>query len=161
MNGEMRDIVAFHEAGHAIIGAVQLEYDHLRKVSIIPRGDAGGVTFFEPREEMALHSKSHYMSALRVALGGRAAEEVVFGSSNITTGASADLRSVYAIARAMLAQYNFGDTHFDAENMSDVTRAELDAQINELVETTYQDVVQTLRMYRAPLERFEEPTRRR
>ena len=152
MNGEMRDIVAFHEAGHAIIGAVQLDYDHLRKVSIIPRGDAGGVTFFEPREEMALHSKSYYMSALRVALGGRAAEEVVFGSSNITTGASADLRSVYAIARAMLAQYNFGTTHFDAENMSDVTRAELDAQINDLVETTYQDVVQTLHMYRAPLE---------
>jgi cell division protease FtsH len=52
----------------------------------------------------------------------------------------------------MLAQYNFGNTHFDAENMSDVTRAELDAQINELVETTYQDVVETLRMYRAPLE---------
>lgn len=152
MHTDMREIVAFHEAGHAIVGALCPDYDLVRKVSIIPRGDAGGVTFFEPREEVALHSRDYYLDRLRVALGGRAAEEVVFGPDKITTGASGDLRAVYATARAMLTDWNFGSMHFDSENMSDATKRELDVQVDELVQGLYAETVDTLRMHRAQLE---------
>lgn len=152
MHTEMREIVAFHEAGHAIMGALCPSYDVLRKVSIIPRGDAGGVTFFEPREEVALHSRDYYLDGLRVALGGRAAEEVVFGPNKITTGASGDLRAVYATARAMLTDWNFGTMHFDNENMSDATKRELDVQVDALVQGLYAETADTLRMHRAQLE---------
>ena len=87
---EKKDLVAYHEAGHAIVGVLCPDYDELRKVSIIPRGDAGGVTFFAPREEGILNTKSYYISQVKVLLGGRACEELIYGSSGVTTGASQD-----------------------------------------------------------------------
>jgi cell division protease FtsH len=77
-----KELVAYHEAGHAIVGAILPDYDTVRKVSIIPRGDAGGVTFFQPSEEnaeSAMYTKEYLTSQIIVALGGRAAEEIIYG----------------------------------------------------------------------------------
>ena len=89
--------MAYHEAGHALVGALMPEYDPVAKISIIPRGAAGGLTFFTPSEERlesGLYSRSYLENQLAVALGGRIAEEVIFGAENVTTGASNDFQQV-------------------------------------------------------------------
>lgn len=107
---EKRWLVAVHEAGHAIVGALMPEYDSVEKISIIPRGRAGGITYFTPDEnrlESGLYSKRYLECQLAVALGGRAAEELVFGSQNVTTGAASDLSQVSRIAKMMVEQCGF------------------------------------------------------
>src|SRR5210317_165206 len=116
-----KELVAYHEAGHAIMGVLVPEFDTLRKVSIIPRGAAGGITFFQPTEEnadSALYTKEYLMSQIKVALGGRAAEEIIYGLDKITTGASSDYARVYSIARDMVTTYGFGQRNFDVNNLS-------------------------------------------
>lgn len=103
------EIVAYHEAGHAICGALIPDYDQVQKISIIPRSNgAGGLTFFSPdqgRLESGLYSKQYLESQLVVALGGRVAEELVFGEDLVTTGASSDLDHVAGIAKQMVKEY--------------------------------------------------------
>ena len=94
---QRKKLVAYHEAGHALVGALMPEYDPVAKISIIPRGAAGGLTFFTPSEERlesGLYSRSYLENQLAVALGGRIAEEVIFGAENVTTGASNDFQQV-------------------------------------------------------------------
>merc|ERR1712232_815968 len=99
----MGELVAFHEAGHAIVGAAMPDYDQVQKISIIPRSNgAGGLTFFAPsdtRLESGLYSKQYLESQLAVALGGRLAEEIIFGEDEVTTGASNDIQQVANIGR--------------------------------------------------------------
>ena len=138
--GHKKDIIAFHEAGHAITGAVIPDYDRVRKVSIIPRGAAGGVTFFQPSEEnaeSALYTKQYLKNQMIVALGGRAAEELIFGPDNITTGASSDYAQVYKIAREMVTTYGLGDNNFDYRNLSPAASLIVDKEINDLVDECY------------------------
>lgn len=100
------EIVAYHEAGHAIVGALTPDYDQVQKISIIPRSNgAGGITFFAPQEgrlELGLYSRQYLESQLSVALGGRLAEELIFGKENVTTGASNDFQQVSNIAKRMV-----------------------------------------------------------
>ena len=101
------ELVAFHEAGHAIVGGLMPEYDTVTKISIVPRvSGAGGLTFFSPLEDRLDNVVTrHYLeSQLAVAWGGRVAEELVFGPSKVTTGASGDLQQIFRIARAMVCQ---------------------------------------------------------
>lgn len=101
------EIVAFHEAGHAIVGGLMPEYDTVTKISITPRvSGAGGLTFFSPLEDRLDNQVTrHYLeSQLAVAWGGRVAEELVFGASKVTTGASGDLQQIFRIARAMVCE---------------------------------------------------------
>ena len=103
-------ITAVHEAGHALAGLNVGDYDQVRKVTIIPRGMAGGVTYFEPdsdRVDGGMLSREYLENQLVVALGGRVAEELVFGKDEVTTGASGDLQQVYKIARRMVTSYGF------------------------------------------------------
>lgn len=155
-NRKTRDLIAYHEAGHAIVGALQSDYDTVRKVSIIPRGDAGGITFFQPTEDVALHSKLYYESQIRVALGGRVAEELVFGPSNVTTGASSDLKAVHAIARAMIVDWGFGERHYDSIQASDMTRRAMDREIDELIKRLYTETLALLVKHRHRLEELKE-----
>ena len=89
---KQNELVAYHEAGHAICGALIPDYDQVQKISIIPRSNgAGGLTFFSPQEqrlESGMYSKQYLESQLAVALGGRLAEELIFGEDFVTTGAS-------------------------------------------------------------------------
>ena len=106
-----KELVAYHEAGHAIMAALIPGYDNVAKVTIIPRTNgAGGFTLFTPSEERmesGLYSQNYLKSQLCVALGGRVAEELIYGEDEITTGASGDLQSVRDLARRMVTQWGF------------------------------------------------------
>merc|ERR1719399_2100438 len=106
-------LVAYHEAGHAVCGLLTPDYDMVTKVTIVPRTNgAGGFTLFTPSEERlesGMYSKRYLESQLVVALGGRVAEEIVFGDDEVTTGASNDLQQVRNIARRMVAQWGFAN----------------------------------------------------
>ncbi|MEW5308566.1 MAG: hypothetical protein WDW38_000514 [Sanguina aurantia] len=113
MNEKKKKLVAYHEAGHALVGALMPEYDPVTKISIVPRGNAGGLTFFAPSEERlesGLYSRSYLENQMAVALGGRIAEELIFGEDDITTGASSDFQQVSRIARLMVTQLGFSKT---------------------------------------------------
>jgi cell division protease FtsH len=100
-----KELVAIHEAGHAIVGALMPEYDRVEKVSIIPRTSSQGATVFTPSEERltaGFYSRAYLLSRLSVALGGRAAEELIYGEHAVTTGAADDLRAVTQTARSMV-----------------------------------------------------------
>ena len=102
-----REITAYHEAGHAIVMHMLPGCDSLLKITIIPRGMAGGYTMFMPDEDTSFYSRSHFLDQIAGTLGGRAAEEIHFGE--ITTGASNDLQQVTANARAMVTRYGMSD----------------------------------------------------
>ncbi|HET6864407.1 MAG TPA: ATP-dependent zinc metalloprotease FtsH [Solirubrobacteraceae bacterium] len=104
---EERGRTAYHEAGHAILGMLELGADRVRKVSIVPRGRALGVTFQSPDVERYAHNASYLRGRIVVALGGRAAEEIVYG--DVTTGAESDLEQVTRIARQMVGRWGMSD----------------------------------------------------
>ncbi|AAD50055.1 ATP-dependent metalloprotease [Arabidopsis thaliana] len=155
---EKKRLVAYHEAGHALVGALMPEYDPVAKISIIPRGQAGGLTFFAPSEERlesGLYSRSYLENQMAVALGGRVAEEVIFGDENVTTGASNDFMQVSRVARQMIERFGFskkigqvavggpGGNPFMGQQMSSqkdysmATADIVDAEVRELVEKAY------------------------
>merc|ERR1719265_2512902 len=110
MSEKKRKLVAYHEAGHAVVGALLPDYDSVTKISIVPRGAAGGLTFFAPSEERlesGLYSRSYLENQMAVAMGGRIAEELIFGADNVTTGASGDFQQVSRTARMMIEQMGF------------------------------------------------------
>merc|ERR1719238_2095302 len=110
MSEKKKKLVAYHEAGHAIVGALMPEYDPVAKISIVPRGAAGGLTFFAPSEERlesGLYSRSYLENQMAVAMGGRVAEELIFGAEDVTTGASGDFQQVTQTARQMIETMGF------------------------------------------------------
>lgn len=110
---QKKRLVATHEAGHALMGLLLNDFDSVRKVSIVPRGNTGGATYFEPTEDrmdMSLLTREYLENKILVAYGGRVAEELVFGESQITTGASGDLQEVYKIAYQMVTVFGFNNT---------------------------------------------------
>jgi cell division protease FtsH len=154
-----KELVAYHEAGHAIMGVLVPDYDTVRKVSIIPRGAAGGITFFQPNEEnadSAMYTKEYLLSQIKVALGGRAAEQIIYGKDKITTGASSDYALVYQIAREMVTTYGFGQNFFDYRSMSEEASALVDNEIDLIVGDCYDETVATLKNNMPQLERLKE-----
>ena len=154
-----KELVAYHEAGHALVGVLVPNYDTVRKVSIIPRGAAGGVTFFQPSEEnadSAMYTKEYLLSQIKVALGGRAAEEIIYGKDQVTTGASSDYAMVYQIAREMVTTYGLGRHKFDYRNMSPESAALVDDEIDEIVCDCYDDTLRMLKTNMYELERLKE-----
>ncbi|CAL0318966.1 unnamed protein product [Lupinus luteus] len=158
VSDDKKKLVAYHEAGHALVGALMPEYDPVAKISIIPRGQAGGLTFFAPSEERlesGLYSRSYLENQMAVALGGRVAEEVIFGRENVTTGASNDFMQVSRVARQMVERFGFskkigqiaiggpGGNPFLGQSMSTqkdysmATADIVDAEVRELVEKAY------------------------
>jgi len=158
ISDKKKKLVAYHEAGHALVGALMPEYDDVAKISIIPRGGAGGLTFFAPDEmrlESGLYSRSYLENQMAVALGGRIAEELIFGEDDITTGASNDFMQVSRTARMMITQMGFskrigqvalagqsgpaflGAQMGQSEAMSQETMNIVDEEVKELVEIAY------------------------
>ena len=112
MSEKRKELVAYHEAGHALVGALMPDYDPVQKISIIPRGRAGGLTWFTPSEdrmESGLYSRSYLQNQMAVALGGRLAEEIIYGEEEVTTGASNDLQQVTRVARQMVTRFGMSD----------------------------------------------------
>jgi len=161
---ERQRLVAYHEAGHAIMGLLTPDYDMVTKVTIIPRSSgAGGFTLFTPPEERlesGMYSKKYLLGQLAVALGGRVAEEIVYGKDEITTGASNDLQQVRNIARRMVAQWGFandamgnapvawempeGNTFGQPQVTSAETEEEIDEQVKIMVKGAYDVCKKTL-----------------
>jgi cell division protease FtsH len=108
MNEKEKNITAYHEAGHAIVGHVLPDSDPVHKVTIIPRGGTGGVTWFLPPEDSSYTNVYEFKDILARALGGRIAEEIMFGKDGITTGAGSDLRKATEIARDMVIEQGMG-----------------------------------------------------
>merc|ERR1719262_1093294 len=148
-------LVAYHEAGHAIMGLLTPDYDMVTKVTIVPRSSgAGGFTLFTPPEERlesGMYTQRYLKEQLAVALGGRVAEEIVYGKDEITTGASNDLQQVRNIARRMVAQWGFSSDSLSsiawepAENpgmfsstaASEETETTIDDEVAKLVDEAY------------------------
>lgn len=108
MNEKERKITAYHEAGHAIVGHVLPDSDPVHKVTIIPRGATGGVTWFLPPEDRSYKSIYELKDILARAMGGRVAEKLIFGADAVTTGASSDLKNVAELAKSMIVEEGMG-----------------------------------------------------
>jgi cell division protease FtsH len=119
MNEKEKELTAYHEAGHAIVGHVLPDSDVVHKVTIIPRGGTGGVTWFIPPEDKSYHSILEYKDVLARMLGGRIAEEIMYGKDRVTTGAGNDLQKAAELAREMVTKQGMGsklrDQVFHAE----------------------------------------------
>jgi len=150
MNDEEKRMTAYHEAGHAIVGHILPDSDPVHKVTIIPRGGTGGVTWFLPPEDRSYTSIIEFKDILARALGGRVAEKIVYGENRVTTGAGSDLRKATEIARDMIIEQGMGtklrDQVFHEDNggmvfdkmtherpYSDDTAREIDAEVAELI----------------------------
>ena len=108
-DGKSKRLIAYHEIGHAIVGTLVKDHDPVQKVTLIPRGQAQGLTWFTPNEEQGLISRSQLMARIAGAMGGRAAEEEIFGNDEVTTGAGGDLQQVSEMARQMVTVYGMSD----------------------------------------------------
>jgi len=155
MNDAEKKLTAYHEAGHAIVGRLVPEHDPVYKVSIIPRGRALGVTMFLPEEDRYSHSKTRLESQICSLFGGRIAEEIIFGSDKVTTGASNDIERATAIARNMVTKWGLSDrlgplSYSEDEgevflgrqvtqhkHMSDETAHAIDEEIRRVIDTSY------------------------
>ncbi len=166
MSDEDRRRTAYHEAGHAVVGMLTAGADPVRKVSIIPRGRALGVTFSAPDNDRISYDIQALHARIDVALGGRVAEEVVFDS--ITTGAESDIEQVTGIARAMVGRWGMsdkigfvnvlppdGNPYLQAE-VSDELRHEVDVAVKELVDAAHDRVTALLGSNRERLDGLAE-----
>ena len=170
-------LVAYHEAGHALVGALMPDYDPVQKISIIPRGNAGGLTFFTPSEERmesGLYSRAYLQNQMAVALGGRVAEEIVYGEDEVTTGASNDLQQVANTARQMITRFGMSDgigpvalgrsqggmflgRDIAAErDFSEETAAMIDSEVSGLVDVAYKRATKVLVDNRSVLDKLAE-----
>ena len=109
VDSKSKRLIAYHEVGHAIVGTLLKDHDPVQKVTLIPRGQAQGLTWFTPNEEQGLTTKAQLMARISGALGGRAAEEEIFGYDEVTTGAGGDLQQVSDMARQMVTRFGMSD----------------------------------------------------
>jgi cell division protease FtsH len=156
MSGADRERTAYHEAGHALVGILSTGADPVRKVSIIPRGQALGVTLSTPDADRYNYSREELVARIKVALGGRAAELIVYG--DVTTGAESDIRQLTMIARGMVTRWGMspelGPIFLDSDNPYGIEqRAEsVEAEVRRIVESAEQETVELLRQHRGQLD---------
>lgn len=161
MSDKEKKLTAYHEAGHAIAVKVVSTTDKVDRISIIPAGRAGGYTSFKPEEDKTYHTKSQLIETIIVALGGRAAEDIVLGE--ISTGAYSDLKQANAVARNMITKYGMssklGNLIFQDEsdevfigrdfghtrNYSEEVAAEIDSEVKSIIDSAYQKTLTILK----------------
>ena len=156
---KIKQIVAYHEAGHALVGLLLDNFDTIEKITILPRGSTGGVTQFLPKEtDIQMYSYEYLTNKLSVALGGRAAEEIVFGTNNTTTGAAGDLESVTNIARTLIIQYGYSKIlgPWNLTKISMSTQTKVDEEIETLVKNTYNNTLQLINDNRNLLDKIAD-----
>lgn len=173
MNEDEKRMTAYHEAGHALVGHVAPDSDPVHKVTIIPRGGTGGVTWFLPPEDRNYTSVIEFKDILARALGGRIAEKIIYGDDRVTTGAGSDLRKATEIARDMVIEQGMGtklrDQVFHEDNggmvfdkitherpYSDDTAREIDTEVAELIKEASQRAEAILKANRKSLDALAE-----
>jgi len=171
VDSKSKRLIAYHEIGHAIVGTLKKEHDPVQKVTLIPRGQAQGLTWFTPSDEQELVSRSQLKARMAGAMGGRAAEQVVFGDAEVTTGAGGDLQQVTGMARQMVTRFGMsdlgplslegqqGDVFLGRDLMSrseysDEIAARIDAQVRELIQHAYEEAIHLVRDHRAAVDRL-------
>ncbi|MFV9673074.1 MAG: ATP-dependent zinc metalloprotease FtsH, partial [Acidimicrobiia bacterium] len=170
MSEEERNLTAYHEGGHALVGFALPKLDPIHKVTIIPRGRAGGYTMALPLEDKHYEKKSELVDQLAYALGGRTAEEVVFGDPS--TGASNDIEKATAIARKMVMEYGMSDRlgplkygqpdgevflgrdYTKAQDLSNEVAAVIDDEIRKLITQAHEEAMQIITTHRDALDRI-------
>ncbi|MHA3959460.1 ATP-dependent zinc metalloprotease FtsH [Synechococcus sp. LTW-G] len=172
-DGRSKRLIAYHEVGHALVGTLVKAHDPVQKVTLIPRGQAQGLTWFSPDEEQMLVSRAQLRARIMGALGGRAAEDVVFGYAEVTTGAGGDIQQVASIARQMVTRFgmsDLGQCSLEAGNQevflgrdlmtrsdgSDATAARVDASVRKIVQSCYEETVRLVSEHRACMDRVVE-----
>lgn len=172
VDSKIKRLIAYHEIGHAIVGTLVKDHDPVQKVTLIPRGQARGLTWFSPSEDQGLISKAQLKARITGALGGRAAEEVIFGDDEVTTGAGGDLQQVAGMSRQMvtrLGMSDLGPLSLESQSGGEVflgrdlmTRneyseeiaARVDAQVRKIVKECYEDAKRIMREHRTAIDRL-------
>ena len=149
-DGRSKRLIAYHEVGHALIGSLVKAHDPVQKVTVIPRGQAKGLTWFTPDDEQTLVSRAQLKARIMGALGGRAAEDVVFGKGEITTGAGGDFQQVASMARQMVTRFgmsNLGPIALEGGNQEVfvgrdlMTRSEVSDSISKQIDESVRVMV--------------------
>ena len=171
VDSKSKRLIAYHEVGHALVGTFLEGHDPVQKVTLIPRGQALGLTWFTPNEEQGLISRSQLKARITATLGGRAAEEIVFGKPEVTTGAGNDLQQVTGMARQMVTRFGMselgplslenqsgevflGRDWMNKSEYSEEIAAKIDSQVREIVNNSYIRAKELLQLNRIVLERL-------
>ncbi len=171
VDSKSKRLIAYHEIGHAIIGTLVKHHDPVQKVTLVPRGQARGLTWFTPGEDQSLISRAQILARITGALGGRAAEEVIFGDAEVTTGAGNDLQQVTAMARQMVTRFGMSDlgpVSLESQTgevflgrdwmmrseYSEEIASRIDAQVRSIVEHCYDEARRLIRENRAVIDRL-------
>ena len=172
-DGRSKRLIAYHEVGHALVGTLVKDHDPVQKVTLIPRGQAQGLTWFSPDEEQMLVSRAQLKARIMGALGGRAAEDVVFGHSEVTTGAGGDIQMVASLARQMVTQFGMsqlgpmaleggnqevflGRDLMTRSDVSDAISKQIDEQVRLIVMKLYEETVALVGQHRQAMDKLVE-----
>lgn len=172
MNEKEKELTAYHEAGHAIVGHILPDSDMVHKVTIIPRGGTGGVTWFIPPEDKSYHSIIEFKDVLARALGGRIAEEVIYGADRVTTGAGNDLQKAAELARDMIVNQGMGkklrnqvfhvedgmmlDKLVHERDYSEDTAKQIDKEVEDLITEAAHRAREVIRVNKPKLEELKQ-----
>ncbi len=173
IDGKAKRLIAYHEIGHAIVATLIPDHDLLEKVTLIPRGQAQGLTWFTPDEEQGLITRTQILGKITSTLGGRAAEDIIFGDSEVTTGASNDLEKVTSMARQMVTKFGMSDLGLIAlesqqqpvflgndsmqrSEYSEAISSRIDSQIRQIVMQCYENAKKIIRENRDAIDRIAD-----
>ena len=172
MTEDEKKLTAYHEAGHAIVGLNVPQHDPIHKATIIPRGRALGLVLSLPERDQLSVSYTKYKSQIAMAMGGRVAEELVFGKENVTSGASSDIQQATRIARAMVTQFGFDEdlgmvdyaneqqsylgSGQGATQHSGITQKTIDDKVRELIDEGYETAKKILTKKKKDFNRLAE-----
>ncbi|HIK28992.1 MAG: ATP-dependent zinc metalloprotease FtsH2 [Oscillatoriaceae bacterium SKW80] len=171
VDSKSKRLIAYHEIGHALVGTLLKDHDPVQKVTLVPRGQARGLTWFMPGEEESLISRSQLKARITAALGGRAAEEVIFGDAEVTTGAGNDLQQVTSMARQMVTRFGMselgplslesqqGEIFLGRDLMmrseySEEIASRIDVAVRSIVESCYNEAKRIIRENRVVIDRL-------
>jgi len=171
VDSKSKRLIAYHEVGHALVGTLLKDHDPVQKVTLIPRGQAQGLTWFTPNEEQGLISRSQLKARITGALGGRAAEDIIFGAAEVTTGAGGDLQQVTGMARQMVTRFGMSDLGplslesqqgevflgrdwMTRSDYSESIAARIDSQVRAIVEDCYENAKKIMREHRTVTDRL-------
>ncbi|MDA0866835.1 MAG: ATP-dependent zinc metalloprotease FtsH [Cyanobacteria bacterium] len=171
VDSKSKRLIAYHEVGHAIVGTLVKDHNPVQKVTLIPRGQAQGLTWFTPDDDQTLISRSQILAMIMGLLGGRAAEDVIFGQAEVTTGASSDLQRVTSLARQMVTRFGMSDlgplslegaqeevflgrNWLNRSEYSEEIGSSIDAQVHAIVDRCYGQAKQIMLENRLVIDRL-------
>ena len=173
VDGRSKRLIAYHEVGHALIGSLVKDHDPVQKVTVIPRGQAKGLTWFSPDDDQTLISRSQLKARIMGALGGRAAEDIIFGREEVTTGAGGDVQQVASMARQMVTRFgmsSLGPVSLEGDNqevfvgrslmntsdISDEISKQIDEQVRKIVKQCYEETIELVAKNRSAMDKLVE-----